>query len=184
MSLVWTVVRRLNFAVPLYNAAYAYARLVDPEGGIVMPPERLQACRTISSAMIAHPFMVAGPERFDTRLLELGAGRFVAKGGAEGYQGIGIKPGVFAPGSPGIGIAVKIADGDIRGKIVSAVAVETLRQLGVMGTSDMDGISEFGPGFDIFNWRKILVGEGRPTFNLEFVEQNEENIWNHASMLN
>ncbi len=98
-----------NFAVPLFNAALAYARLIDP---VDLPPCAAAACETITSAMCAHPEMVGGPGRFDTRLMAATRGRILAKGGAEGYQGLGLRPGVLGPNKPGVGIAVKISDGD------------------------------------------------------------------------
>jgi L-asparaginase II len=117
--------------------------------------------------MSTHPMMVAGQGRFDTRIMEVGGGRFLAKGGAEGYQGMGILPGVLYPGSPGIGIALKIADGDLRGKIRAAVAMEILNQMGVLSPDDLQALQEFGPTFPIYNWRQIKVGEGRPLFMIK-----------------
>jgi L-asparaginase II len=157
-----------NFAVPLWNAAWAYARLCDPKAGNIEPQARQAACQTITSAMWNHPNMVGGPGRFDTRLMEIGAGRFVSKGGAEGYQGFGIMAGVISPNSPALGVAFKIADGDIRGKVSPAVGVEVLRQLGALTQQDAEALAVFGPTFNIFNWRKIMVGEGRTIFNLEY----------------
>jgi L-asparaginase II len=157
-----------NFAVPLRNTALAYARLCDPEQAKVAPPERAAACHLITSAMIAEPEMVAGPGKFDTCLMQVTRGKLVCKGGAEGYQGIGLMPGVLAPGSPALGIALKIADGDERGKARHAVALEVLRQLGVLSADELGALSEFGPVLPVFNWRKILVGEGRPVFELQY----------------
>ncbi len=156
-----------NFAIPLKNTALAFARLSDPVTGKVKPEARVDACQTIYKAMSQNPFMVAGPSRFDTRLMEVGAGRLVAKGGAEGYQGIGIMPGVMAPGSPGLGIAFKIADGDSRSRICPAVALEILRHLRILDDNDLGELVEFGPSFQIFNWRKIHVGYGKPLLQLE-----------------
>lgn len=155
-----------NFAAPLRNVAHAFARLCDPETGGVQPDERAAACRTIVSAMISNPFMVGGPERFDTRLMEVAQGYIVSKGGAEGYQGVGLMPGALGPGSPAMGIALKIADGDARKKVRSAVTLEVLRQLDALSMSDLQALSDFGPRSSILNWRKVLVGESYPTFIL------------------
>ncbi len=155
-----------NFAVPLRNAAAAYARLCDPANGDVGSEERIAACNTITAAMMANPDMVGGPNRFDTCLMQAGQGRIVSKGGAEGYQGIGLMPGALGPGSPALGIAFKIADGDSRQQVVAAVAVEVLRQLGALSSVDLDSLSRFGPHAERVNWRKILVGEAYPVFEL------------------
>jgi L-asparaginase II len=155
-----------NFAVPLRNAALAFARLSDPEGGHVSPSQRRAACQTIQRAMTTYPEMVSGPGRFDTLLMQAAQGRLLAKGGAEGYQAIGLFPGAIRPGSPALGIVTKIADGDARGLARSAVALEVLRQLGALSTDALATLSSFGPQFPIYNWRKLLVGEGRTCFEL------------------
>ena len=153
-----------NFAIPLYNAAFAYARLCDP---VDLSPARAEACQTITHAMTTHPIMIAGPDEFDTRLMEVTGGRLVSKGGAEGYQGIGLMPGALAPNSPGVGIALKISDGGARPKVRSAVVMEVLRQLNVLSPGEWETLSAFGPGLPVHNYRKILVGEGRPCFELQ-----------------
>ncbi len=152
-----------NFAVPLRNAAQAYARLCDPSG---LPEARAAACRKITAAMRAHPEMVGGPGRFDTALMQAGAGNIISKAGAEGYQGIGLMPGALGPGSPALGIAFKIADGDARKKARSAVAVEILHQLGALDAEQLGALEAFGPRLPVYNWRKLTVGEGRPVFTL------------------
>lgn len=155
-----------NFAVPLRNAALAYARLSDPVSGGVRPGTRREACNEIFRAMTSSPDMVGGPGRFDTHLMEIASGKIVSKGGAEGYQGIGILPGVIGKGSPAIGIALKISDGDERNKVSSAVAVEVLRQLCALSTDELSQMEAFGPSFSLENFRKITVGHAYPTFQL------------------
>lgn len=157
-----------NFAVPISSAAYAFARLCDPEAGQVEPPPRASACRKVTSAMMHSPEMIAGPGKFDTCLMQATHNKLVSKGGAEGYQGIGLMPETLAPGAPALGIAFKISDGDARGKIRSAVALEVLRQLGVLTQAELSGLSDFGPGFEVRNWRELLVGQGHPVFKLEY----------------
>ncbi len=153
-----------NFAAPLYHVAYGYARLMDPHG---VSPTRAEAARTVVRAMTSHPFMVGGPARFDTVLMESMEGRVLAKGGAEGYQGLGLAPGVLGPDSPGVGIAIKIADGDARGnRARPAVALEVLRQLGVLPEIPA-ALHSFGPEVTVTNWRGLAVGKGYPVFSLK-----------------
>jgi L-asparaginase II len=156
-----------NFAVPLHNAAHAFARLCDPQAGQVESPERAIACATVTSAMMSNPDMVAGFGRFDTRLMQVAAGRMVSKGGAEGYQGIGLMPGALGLGSPALGIAFKVADGDARQKVRPAVALEILRQLGALSPDELIALAEFGPTFPVPNWRKIIIGQAYPLFTLQ-----------------
>ena len=152
-----------NFAVPLYNAALAYARLCDPKD---LPETRAAACKTITQAMTAHPEMISGYGNFDTRLMEVGGGKIIAKGGAEGYQGIGIMPGVLATDSPGIGIILKVSDGDAAKRVRPAVILEILHRLRALDEGQMRELAAFGPLQSIYNWRKLTVGESRPIFTL------------------
>lgn len=162
-----------NFAVPLRNAAYGLARLCDPQG---LAEKRAAVCRTITTAMMANPDMVGGPDSFDTHLMQALEGKVVCKGGAEGYQAMGIMPGAIAPGSPALGVAFKVSDGDLgshtppssgaHGHARPAVALEILRQLGVIHDDQLVRLARFGPGFNIENFRKILVGQGTTCFTL------------------
>jgi L-asparaginase II len=116
--------------------------------------------------MMAYPTMVAGRERFDTRLMDTLPGRIVSKGGAEGYQGIGIMRDTLFPGSPALGIAIKIADGDLNGRARPAVTLEVLNQLGAISEGELEKLVEFGPVKTLKNWRQKEVGTSQPSFNL------------------
>jgi L-asparaginase II len=151
------------FAIPLKNAALGYARLCDPHD---LPSKRATACRTIIAAMMDFPDMVSGPGNFDTRLMEVAKGKIISKGGAEGYQQVGIMPGVLGSDSPGLGIALKISDGDARSRARPAVILEILRQLGAITEDELGKLSEFGPKFPTKNWREIIVGDAYPTLKL------------------
>jgi len=153
-----------NFAVPLYNAALGYARLCDPYD---QTPERATACRTITSAMMAHPDMVGGPDRFDTALMRAGNGLILVKGGAEGFQSVGLMPGALGAGSPGIGIAIKISDGDPTDRGRTAVALAILQALGALNAQQLAEMAAFGPQLQLENYRKLKVGVSRPVFVLD-----------------
>jgi L-asparaginase II len=152
------------YAVPLYNAALSYARLSDPHD---LPPERAAACRRITSAMLTNPDMVAGAKRFDTRLMQVGGKRMISKGGAEGFLAIGILPGVLRADSPGIGIAIKISDGDPANRVRPALALEILKHTNILAEKELEALAEFGPLLEARNWRKLVVGESRPVFALQ-----------------
>ncbi len=163
-----------TFAVPLQAAARAYARLCDPQG---FSEKRRAACQAITAAMMAHPRMVAGPGHFDTILMEATGGKIISKGGAEGYQALGLLPGAIGSGSPALGIALKISDGDLArrtspqygytGTTRTAVAIEVLRQLGALSPQELDALASFGPVLKIYNHRGLEVGQGRPCLELE-----------------
>ena len=163
-----------NFAMPLYHAALGFARLVDARG---MAPERASACRRIVAAMMANPVMVSGKGRFDTRLMETCEGRLVAKGGAEGYYALGIPPNALGSSSPGVGIALKIADGDLSirkangdtyNRARPAVVLEILRQMGYIGQKELDTLEEdYSPTKQVFNVRKLVTGETKTVFTIQ-----------------
>lgn len=152
-----------TFAVPLHSAALGYALLADPSG---LPEPRAAALRRIFRAMTSHPDMVAGPTRFDTDLMQAAGGRIVAKGGAEGYQAMGLLPGALGPGSPALGITYKIADGDLGDRARAVVGMAILRQLGALNERELALLQAFDTR-PIRNWRKLEVGEIRPVFTLE-----------------
>jgi len=167
-----------NFAIPLSNAALAMARLCDPRE---LSSERASACRKITSAMTAYPEMVSAYGEFDEQLMRAGDGKIVCKRGAEGYQIIGLLPGVLGPGAPGVGIALKVSDGDPSRtaldlthstRVRPAVALEVLRQLGVLSAEQQQTLTSFGPVKPIENHRSIITGQSRPVFRLSHTDSN------------
>ena len=98
----------VTFALSLERMAYSFSRLPGIDGG-----ER------VLGAMRSHPDLVRGPAAADSILMrELPA--WAAKGGAEGLM--------CASGPDGLGLALKVADGETRA--VAAALAETLRRLG------------------------------------------------------
>jgi L-asparaginase II len=65
-----------------------------------------------------------------------------------------------------MGIAIKIADGDARGRVRPAVALEVLRRLGGITNEELSSLDGFGPIVPIKNWRGIDVGMSKPNFKL------------------
>jgi L-asparaginase II len=152
-----------NFAVSLRSAALGYARMADPSD---LPDERAEACRRIVRAMIANSDMVGGPGRFDTALMAASNGKIMTKAGAEGYQGVALLPGALGPGSPALGIALKISDGDGASRAKVTAVVELLRQLGALNEDQLQQLAAFDTR-PLHNWRQLEVGEIRPAFVLE-----------------
>ncbi|MCC6189791.1 MAG: asparaginase [Anaerolineales bacterium] len=154
-----------NFAVPLVSAATAYARLADPTR---LPHRRANSLRTLFYAMTAYPEMVCAPGAFDTELMRRRPGLLVAKGGAEGYQGLSLAANALRPGSPALGIALKVSDG--AGRAVHVAVLEVLRQLGLLDDADFGALAEFGfgPRLPLRNYRQLVVGEARPVFTLDY----------------
>jgi hypothetical protein len=46
--------------------------------------------------------------------------------------------------------------------------LDILRQLSAIRADELASLADYGPGFPLYNWRKWVVGEGRPCFELEF----------------
>lgn len=152
----------LNFAVPLQAAAWAYARMMDPAN---LPESRADACRKIVDAMRAHPVMVSGPGRFDTRLMEVTGGRVLSKGGADGFQAIGVPEGGSAL-PQALGVAIKIADGDLGKRALGPVSLSVLSSLGAISPEERRQLAEFDEGLSQ-NLRGLEVGQHRVCFTLK-----------------
>jgi L-asparaginase II len=137
-----------NYAVPLSALARAFARLATADAD----PDYGTAPRRLVAAMTAHPEMVSGERRSDLALMRAGRGDWVTKIGAEGVQAIGIR-------SLGLGIAIKVADGQKRGLYPAIVAV--LEQLGLVDAAAREALAPWGRR-TIRNYRGTATGEVRP----------------------
>jgi L-asparaginase II len=98
----------VTFALPLERMALAFARL-----------ERLDGGDRVAAAMRAHPALIRGPDGDDTNIMRAHEG-WIAKGGAEGLM--------CAAGPRGLGVALKIEDGN--GRAVGPAAAAFLARLG------------------------------------------------------
>jgi L-asparaginase II len=101
-----------TWAIPLKKLALGFQRFAS---GDDLSDTRKAACARITRAARAHPFMVAGTERFCTDLMKAVPRMFV-KTGAEG---------VFCGAVPhaGIGLAVKCDDGAHRASEAATAAI-------------------------------------------------------------
>jgi L-asparaginase II len=130
--------------------ARLFALLANPEA---LPEEFRPAARRIAGAMAAHPELVAGTGRMNTHLLQAAGGAVVAKTGAEGSIGVGLR-------GRGLGLSVKVADGNSRplGPVVAAL----LTGLGLLTD---EKAAEFRARYlpaPVTNARGERVGEIRP----------------------
>lgn len=145
-----------NFAVPLPAAALGYARLMDPAELI---DRRAEACRHIVRAMVNHPMMVGGPRRFDTALMQTVERRLLSKGGAEGYQAIGVPSGE-GPLGKAFGITLKVHDGDLGKRALAVVTLAVLGSLGLLTAGEREQLASFDTR-PMKNFRELTVGEIR-----------------------
>lgn len=142
------------FGLPVYNMALAWARLTKPES---LDAANGDAARRITQAMTACPQLVAGTARLCTGLMTHLNGRLVAKSGAEGVYCVGIL-------EQGIGIAVKMEDGNGRGN--GPAIIETLRQMGVLTDTDLANLKGLHNP-TTYNHRRDVVGCTRAAFTLQ-----------------
>ncbi len=143
------------FGLPISRMALAFAKLSKPHK--CLKQERMEAVKRITSSMIKHPQLIAGIKRFDTRLLEVTKGKLIGKVGAEGVFCVGLM-------NQGIGIAVKVEDGNPRALWPSVVHV--LKQLKVLDAREIEQLKNFYP-IKLKNFHKEVVGEIRPVFQLQ-----------------
>jgi L-asparaginase II len=133
-----------TWALPLRNTALGFACLASPSH---------TAGQRIITSVRAHPFMVAGTGRFDTKIMQA-IPRLFIKVGAEG---------VFCGTIPHaqFGFALKIDDGGTRGAEVAVAAM--LSKIDVW-TMEERAILETFTHSILKNWMKKEVGEAKAAF--------------------
>ncbi|HEY3063926.1 MAG TPA: asparaginase [Chloroflexota bacterium] len=147
------------YGVPLGNLARGFALLGRPQA---VPDPWRHALKAVGDAMRAHPELVGGSHgRVDTDLMRASENTIVAKGGAEGYFGMGH--------TSGIGVAFKIIDGDAAHRARSAVAVGAAQNLGWLVP---DSLAAYGPRLPIRNWAGRETGHVRITQSLDRLSLN------------
>lgn len=157
-----------NFAVPLSSMALAFAKLINPKeffarelhentrlGDFLSNESLISACERIVSAKMNFPEYVGGSHRLDTKIMRALKGKIVCKVGAEGVWVAGILP--CEKWKKGLAIALKIEDGD-DGRARPVVAIELLRQVGIMTAEAEESLKEFSP-IILKNRRETIVGE-------------------------
>lgn len=137
-----------SYAVPLRALALGFARFGTGHG---FGPERARAAARIREAAAAHPFMVAGTGRFDTRLMALLGARAFVKTGAEGVY-CGALPEL------GYGIALKCDDGAGRAAEVAMMAL--VERFLPMSEAEKRALSPLRENV-LKNWNGIEVGRVR-----------------------
>jgi L-asparaginase II len=145
-----------NFAMPLYNMALGYARLIAPTA---VPKDLAKVYSALARAMQEYPDLVGGTGRFDTVVATSPGEPIIAKAGAEAVQ-------CFAFINRQQGAAIKIADGAPRA--LYPTAVEFLCKMGIR--TKCDAFADFHRP-KIWNWRDFEVGYIEPGFEITEVER-------------
>ena len=136
-------------AMPLVNLGIAMARFANPAE---LPDSRAKAIRRIHEAVTDEPLYVAGHGSVVSELIQVTRGAILAKTGAEGVL-------IAALPRRGIGIALKIADGNARARPVALLAILDL--LGALSAQEKHRLrAHINP--EITNSQDLVVGEIRP----------------------
>ncbi len=143
-----------TFLLPIESTATAFARFVTGRG---VPADLARAAARISTAMRENPGMVGGEARFDTDLMTAAGGSILAKGGAEGFQGIGLP-------ERGLGMALKISDGNARAG--APVTLEILRRLDLLDAETLSRLQSYANP-EVRNHQGELVGRLTTVFEIE-----------------
>lgn len=141
-----------NFATTMHGMARAMAWFASAGS---RSDRMSQAAAELTSAMIAHPHLVAGEGRACTRLMRAALEPVALKTGAEGYF-IAILP------RRGLGVAVKAADGATRAAECAIAAV--LVRLGVLDPANPEVSAFLTPV--VTNWDRLEVGRITPAQEL------------------
>jgi L-asparaginase II len=136
------------YAVPLESLAGGFAKLAQG---------REPALAQLSDAMRTHPELISGSDRFDLLLAHYSEGDWVVKGGADGLQ-------LLASVSRGVGVAVKVADGNLRA--LNAAVLAVLRQLGWLERPLPPALAAHDAPV-ICNWRGTQTGGVETLVRLE-----------------
>ena len=126
----------------LYGIAILYQKLASGNYPVLS---------RLYDAMVTHPYLVAGRERFDTDFIEAMSGRAVTKVGGEGVRGLGIRQ----KNGNVIGIALKVLDGNQRANPVATMLL--LDQLKLLTESESQKLEKYEKT-KLLNHRKIHVG--------------------------
>jgi L-asparaginase II len=153
------------FILPVEAMARSYAQLVGIEYTEIAADQKLaQAAKRLIEAFSAHPMMIGGTRnRLDTDLMQVAHSQLISKVGAEGVQLLGVLPCARYP--HGLGIALKVEDGDSR-RARDPIVIETLRQLGVLNEEQVAQLAYYARA-TVYNHRKLAVGEVRTCFQLQ-----------------
>jgi len=138
-----------TWALPLGNLALAFARFGTGQG---LAPERAKAAAALRKACTAHPWHVAGTDRFCTEAMRLFGARAFVKTGAEG---------VYCAAFPdaGLGVALKCDDGATRAAEVATAAV--IARFVAMSAAEAAAFERFLRP-TLRNWNGVEVGAMRP----------------------
>lgn len=145
------------YILPVNKIALSYAKLAAYSQDENKPYH--DSCKTVYSAMIHHPEMVAGDYEFCTELMKAVGGKLIAKVGCEAVYSIGIKSG-------NLGVCIKIIDGTERA--VYPVVIELLKELGILDHDEISKLKHWHY-YPLKNNLDEQIGQIVPVFNIKSI---------------
>jgi L-asparaginase II len=139
-----------TYGIALSRLALGFARVATGTG---LSAAHAAAARRLRRAVAAAPFMVAGTDRFDTRVMQRLGERVCCKVGAEG---------VYCAALParGLGVALKVDDGATRAaEVAMAAVIDALVTLDDAERAFVRDLAEQR----LVNWNGLEVGALRAT---------------------
>lgn len=137
--------------LPLDRIALAYLKLANPD--LIADESTRHAAAKIAARMNENPNMIADRKFVCSALLK--DPNIVAKGGAKGVYGIGLR-------KERIGISLKVSDGSEQ--VWPVIIATILERIGYQNQDTIDRLYEVVPN-TIYNDGGIVVGERKAVFN-------------------
>jgi L-asparaginase II len=110
------------------------------------------------NAMVKHPYLVAGNDRFDTDFNKAMNGRGITKVGGEAIRGLVIKTEKYGV----VGIAQKIVDGNQRANETAIITI--LNHLNLLQPNEREYLQKYETK-KLFNHNKIHIGNVKGFLN-------------------
>jgi L-asparaginase II len=121
-----------SYAIPQSAIALAYARLAlwQSEVPTGMPTNYMSHTKLMWQATSQFPDFLAGSKKYDSALIKASSGQIFSKSGADGLQALSHLPSKDFP--RGLGIVIKVSDGDASMRIRPLLTRYILEKLNIM----------------------------------------------------
>ena len=108
--------------------------------------------KQVYDAMINHPYLIGGRNRFDTDFIKITKGKVISKVGGEAIQGIGLRLGKGKTFS----LAFKVLDGN--GRVLPPTILAVLNHLKLISADELEHLDSWA-NVKLLNHRKIVIGD-------------------------
>jgi L-asparaginase II len=108
--------------------------------------------RQVYDAMVNHPYLIGGKNRFDTDLIKITKGKVISKVGGEAVQGIGLR----LRNGKTYSLAFKVLDGN--GRVLPPTILAVLNHLQLVSADELEQLDSWA-NVKLLNHRKIVIGD-------------------------